>query len=373
MKIHDITAGLLSLALCHCGVSQVPLFTNEGFKVPQPGSELFFPAANGAHPEYKIEWWYLTGHLYSDSGRRFGYQATFFRSGLKPATSMGTSPFGNQQVYLAHMALTDLENGRFLFAERLSRDGWDAYALQGGLSVRNGDWTLQASDTDPDRMNLGFSIRSEAVVDISLTPAKPVVRFGKDGTSRKGPAAEARSFYLSHTRLETTGTIRIDGATVDVRGSSWMDHEIASSQLDPSYTGWDWIAVQLKDGWEVKAYLLREADGSASPFSALIWISPDGDLTYRNSNEFEWNKGTFWTSPKTGYRYPNRPAIRTRHPLTGEPLGFFFQPVMNDQELALPGTSYWEGAGDILDTDGEHIGSAYLELVGYGGPIRGLQ
>ena len=373
MRNYYITAAVLVITLALSGNTGVPRFTDEGFMVPQPGTVLEFPEANGAHPQYKIEWWYITGHLYTDTGRRFGYQATFFRSGLKPAKTTRTSPFGNQQVYLTHMALTDPGNERFLFAERLSRDSWDAYAQQGDLFVRNGDWTLEASGDQPDATELAFSIRSEAVANLKLEPLKEIVRFGPDGTSRKGPATGARSFYLSHTRLHTTGTLNIGSQSFEVTGLSWMDHEIASSQLDPSYTGWDWIAIQLKDGWEVKAYLLREADGSASPFSALIWISPAGELIYRTKDEFEWDKSTTWKSTQTGYSYPVSPVIRTLHPITGEPVLFSFQPVMSNQELALPGTTYWEGAGDILDADGQLAGSAYLELVGYAGPIRGLE
>ncbi len=362
------------IALAGPGINaSVPERTGEGFRIPQPGSKLEFPQANGAHPEYKIEWWYLTGHLYTDTGRRFGYQATFFRSGLKPAKSMSTSAFGNQQAYLAHMALTDVDGNRFLFKERLSRDTWDAYARTGRLDVRNGNWTLEAVGEDPYQMKLRFSIGSEAIVELELHPAKPLVHFGEDGTSRKGPDPSARSYYLSHTRLQTTGTIRLGESPLTVNGASWMDHEIASSQLDPSYTGWDWIAIQLNNGWEVKAYLLREADGTASPYSALIWISPDGQLFYRNAGEFEWDKSQMWKSPHTGHSYPNRPVIQTRHPVTGKSLKFHYQPVMDDQELDLSGTTYWEGAGTVVDDNEKIMGAAYLELVGYGGAIRGLQ
>ncbi len=308
----------------------VPLETEEGFLVPQPGRELEFPHDHGSHPMFKIEWWYLTGHLFDQRGRRFGYQATFFRYGLQPESSLSGDPFGSRQVHLTHMALTDPEGEAFHCEERLSRDGWDARARVGQLDVRNGNWSLEMTDNQTGALRLRGSIHSDVTFDLHLVPQKPLIRFGADGTSRKGPAPEARSYYLSYTRLMTEGTVHNGEGEFAVAGSSWMDHEIASSQLDSSYTGWDWIAIQLDDGWEVKAYLLREADGGNSPCSALIWISPDTDLHYRGPEDFEWDKSLSWTSPETGHTYPIRPVIRTRHPLSGKQVEFRFEPVMQN-------------------------------------------
>jgi predicted secreted hydrolase len=271
------------------------------------------------------------------------------------------------------MALSDEAGGRFLFEERLARDGWDATAATGRLEVRNGNWSLEGENPDVSGMRLQASIRSEAAWSLQLEPAKPLVRFGPDGTSRKGPSPEARSYYLSFTRLTTTGTLTIGDQTHQVTGSSWMDHEIASNQLDPSYTGWDWIAIQLKDGWEVKAYLLRESDDSPSPYSALIWIDPEGKAIYRNPDAFTWDKSSTWKSPRTQALYPIAPVIRTVHPVSGDEAVFRFLPILEDQELALPGTTYWEGAGRVTDQTGQIIGSGYLELVGYAGKIEGLR
>ncbi|MGC9452015.1 MAG: lipocalin-like domain-containing protein [Oceanipulchritudo sp.] len=362
---------LVALATFPAGA--VPEFTADGFRVPQPGATLPFPASHGAHPEFKIEWWYITGHLRAETGERFGYQATFFRSGLEPRTTTGGRAFGRSQLHLTHMALSDEAGGRFLYEERLARDGWDAGAAAGRLEVRNGNWRLEGANPDVTGMQLQASIRSEAAWTLQLRPAKPLVRFGPDGTSRKGPEPEARSYYLSFTRLETSGTLTIGDQTLAVTGSSWMDHEIASNQLDPDYTGWDWIAIQLKDGWEVKAYLLRQSDGTPAPYSALIWIDPEGRTTYRGPEAFSWDKSRHWNSPESGAVYPNAPVIRTLHPLSNREVVFRFEPVLENQELALPGTTYWEGAGRILDQGGETVGSGYLELVGYAGEIQGLR
>jgi len=365
--------GLLVLAADALAADQrIPEYTQEGFRIPQPEAVLTFPRDHASHPGFKIEWWYLTGHLYSASGERFGYQATFFRNALRVPGKDNDQPERNDQVHLTHMALTDSDEGNFYFEQRFSRDGWDAYASTERLETRNGNWSLQANQ-DVSKLQLQASVQSDVKWSLTLIPEKQLLRFGKDGTSRKGPSSEARSYYLTFSRMRTTGVIQMNGRRLEVTGSSWMDHEIASSQLDPSYTGWDWIAIQLKDGWEIKAYLLRQEDGSPAAYSALMWIDPEGTVVYRGHEDFEWLKTSTWKSPSTGAIYPNKPKIRSRHPLTGELVEFNFVPLLEDQELVFPGTTYWEGAGRILDASGAETGSAYLELVGYAGAIQGLR
>ena len=123
--------------------AQPPLTTPEGFAVPQPGHRFVFPRDHGNHPDFKIEWWYVTGHLGADGGRRFGFQATFFRSaGPRGAADINPS-FGSGQIFLAHMALLDVSTGKFLHQEKLNRAGWDAASASGTLDVRNGPWSLR--------------------------------------------------------------------------------------------------------------------------------------------------------------------------------------------------------------------------------------
>lgn len=365
--------GFLANALQSAAADAPPPFTADGFRVPQPFTELEYPRAHASHPDFKIEWWYLTGHLFAADGRRFGYQATFFRTALKPPERQTDAPFGSSQLYLTHMALTDAQAGRFHFEQRLARDGWDAFARTDGLDVMNGNWRLRESGPDVSAMRLHASVNADVSWSLDLRPDKPLIRFGADGTSRKGADPEARSYYLTFSRIATSGTVTIGDETLQVTGLSWMDHEIASNQLDPDLAGWDWIAIQLDDGWEVKAYLLRQSDGSPSPYSALIWIDPDGRTHYQTPDDFSWDKSALWQSPATRARYPNRPVISTRHPLSGEPVSLRFEPVLENQELNLPGTTYWEGAGRIINENGDRIGYAYLELVGYAGKIEGLR
>ena len=151
------------------------------WSVPKVGHELVFPQDHGSHPDFKIEWWYITGHFYAES-RRFGFQATFFRLGQKPVDVAADDSFGESQIYMTHMGLSDPETGRFFHEERLNRGGWDAGAKVGGLDVFNGDWKLEESGAG---MQLQGSIRSDVAFDLRLVPHKRHVIFGEEGRSEE--------------------------------------------------------------------------------------------------------------------------------------------------------------------------------------------
>lgn len=353
---------------CSHAWAAVPEFTTEGFRVPQPGTTLEFPRDHGSHPDYKIEWWYLTGHLQSNDQRTFGFQATFFRfaAPLKRAPS-ASAAFGSNQLFSSQVALTDIEGNRFLFDERLDRNGWDASASTEGLGLRHGPWTLEMIDTTSEQMQLQFHIGSQAQLDLELLPAKPKVIFGEDGTSRKGTAQTARSYYITFPRLKATGTLALDRKQLEVTGEAWMDHEIASQQLSADLQGWDWTAIQLNDGREIKAYILRQEDGTASPFSRFIWIGKDGETHYAGPESFTWERVSTWQSPEKDATYPTTVRLSTIDPESGQRISLTLTPKLDNQEVRgeLNGTYYWEGACEVQNPEGISLGQAYLELAGY--------
>ncbi len=338
------------------------------WNVPRVGHVLEFPKDHGSHPDFKIEWWYLTGHLYAGD-RRFGFQATFFRLGQRPEAVPEGVAFGDAQIYMAHMGLSDPETGKFYHQERLNRAGWNATAKEGELDVRNGDWKLHQAG---GALALLGSIRSDVAFDLRLLPHKRHVIFGKDGISRKGPVGTAASYYITFPRLEVSGSLRLGDETLEVAGEAWMDHEISSSQLDRNQVGWDWAALQFFDGREIMGYVLREEDGTASEYSKLVWIDPEGKLTQQKLGEYRWIHQGEWESPKTGAVYPVSPWIETLDPESGELRKFRLQPTMAEQEMVggSGGVSYWEGACDVIDEDsGEIVGRAFLEMTGYADSI----
>lgn len=350
-------------------ITMVAVFVASGIRagdwtVPRAGQLLSFPHDHGSHPDFKIEWWYLTGHLFAGE-RRFGFQATFFRLGNEPTDVSPGDDFGTSQIYLAHMALSDPVAGIFLHEERLNRGGWDAGAKVGDLDVFNGNWSLRRNETG---MSLEGTIKSDAAVSLSLVPAKKHVIFGEDGISRKGPDGTAASYYISFPRLSTEGTLMIAGEKFEVKGEAWMDHEISSSQLDRNQIGWDWACLQLFDGREIMGYVLRTDEGTPSPFSKLVWISQEGTLTHVPHGDYEWRHDGSWASPETGATYPISPLIVTSDPLNGNERRLRLVPLMESQEMVgtAGGVSYWEGACDVRDeSTGELVGRAYLEMTGY--------
>lgn len=355
-----------------------PPLTGDGFAVPQPGRRFEFPADHGSHPEFKVEWWYVTGHLFDDGERHFGFQATFFRfAGPKNTHSTqitNSSPlFEHGELHLAHMALLDVKNQKFIHQEHLNRTGWDAAASTNTLAVRNGNWSMRLADESATHqvLTLHGSVRGDAAFALELRPTKPLVVFGTNGVSRKGADPTAASYYLTFPRLQAAGHLTVNGEGRPVHGEAWMDHEISSSQLGPDQAGWDWASLQLKDGREIMTYRMRRKDGGTDPFSTLAWIDRSGKVTHRASTEFTWTPRRTWKSKSTGAVYPIAGQLRTIDPENGRPATFSLEPLCPAQEINDPlgGVAYWEGACRVTDEAGRELGSAYVELTGYAGSL----
>ena len=357
-----------------------PAADAEGFALPQPGRVFTFPRDHGSHPDFRLEWWYVTGHLAAaaEPERRFGFQATFFRQAApRPHAGAPAGNFGRDQLFLAHMALLDIRTGTFRHEERLNREGWAAGAANETLNVRNGDWSMRlrpaGGPAEPERLDLRGGVRAEVALRLLLEARKPLVVFGEDGVSRKGAEPAAASHYLTFTRLAASGVLRLAGANgpeeVAVTGEAWLDHEFSSSQLGSGQVGWDWLSVHLRDGREVMLYRLRRADGTADSASRLTWVDAAGRTSIQ---PFTWEVRRAWRSPATGAAYPTRVRVRTTDPATGAELVLDVEPLAEDQELtgALGGIPYWEGACRILGADGAELGRGYLELTGHARPLR---
>jgi predicted secreted hydrolase len=358
----------------------------DGFALPRPGREFRFPQDHGSHPEFKIEWWYVTGHLSSTNGERFGFQATFFRRSGPLEKSAVTNPapfFGQDKLHLAHMALLEVGTGKFIYEERLNRRGWDADSETGALNVRNGNWSLRQLGTEvrpsssasisrrqsAEPMLLVGGIRAEASWRMVLTPSKPLVIFGTNGISRKAAEPEAASHYLTFTRLQVSADLKLGTKTLSATGEAWMDHEISSSQLGDSQAGWDWTCIQFHDGREVMAYRMRRKDGGTDPYSTLAWIGKDGSVRHFAPDNFRWKTGRTWRSPRTKAEYPASVQLTFPDEQGAGNRVVRIEPLAADQELSggIGGIPYWEGACRVLDEDGKEIGRAFLEMTGYGG------
>ncbi len=327
---------------------------------------LAFPADHASHPEYRIEWWYYTGHVEAEDGRRFGYQVTFFRVGVDREPE-NPSRWAVRDLFMTHLAVTDIDGGKHLMDERLNRAGvgW-AGARTDRLEVWNEDWRL-LSEADGHVLDLTSRDRGFGL-SLRLGENRQPVLHGRNGFSQKGSAVGNASHYYSLTRMPTQGEIRLDGQTHNVRGLSWMDHEFGSSFLEPSQRGWDWFSLQLGDGSDLMVFVLRQEDGVAHPRSSGTWVGRDAEIAHLGANEFELVPGRIWTSPASGARYP----VEWRVEVPAFDLVLDVRALVDDQELDTArstGVTYWEGAVEVTGTrDGQSLGGqGYLEMTGYVG------
>jgi predicted secreted hydrolase len=333
------------------------------FPTALPGRVFQFPRDHGAHPEFRTEWWYFTGHLWNGAGQRYGYQLTFFRSALPAGAWKGSAAWRSDQIHLAHAALTQVQGGRFTTEERLNREGLVAGAATTGLDLRNASWTAKAQG---DRIHLSFAV-GRSRLELDLDPTTPPVVFGEDGVSRKGADPTAASHYLTFPRLATTGTLTGPGGrAATLQGRSWMDHEFSSSQLSAGQVGWDWAGIQLRDGHSLMVYRLRGRDGAQDPYSLVTEVDAAGKVL-RSTHDFRLTGGR-WQSPRSKAVYP----LPLRLEAWGRTLTL--EPVVADQELRTrqgAGITYWEGACRVLDGQGREGGDAYVELTGYAHSMQG--
>ncbi|ADE55693.1 lipocalin-like domain-containing protein [Coraliomargarita akajimensis] len=374
--IRVLNVVLLSLsAPLHGDWIEPPVRTESGYPVPQPDVLPELPRAHGAHPGYGIEWWYWVGHLRDAEGvQRYGFQVTVFRVEGAAETAMVTdaAAFGSQQLFMAHVALSDLNTGQYLHTERVYRHGWQARASVDSLDLAVGP-VRATQDPKTERIDIEAALPDGQQLSLRMEPSKALLAFGDRGLSRKGAAPAAVSWYWTYSRLKVQAELVRDGATIELDGQAWMDHEISSSQLGDDLAGWDWTAIQLDDGSEVKAYRLRDQKGRADRWSAVYWIDPEGRVQSVYAEGFSWEEDGYWQSPESGNRYPTEVTIRAQHPSNGKVMVYRLRPLMQQQEFLgmRADNAYWEGACEVLDVRGQRIGLAYLELAGYGGGLAG--
>lgn len=326
-----------------------------------------FPDDHGPHEQYQLEWWYYTGNLRDESGSRYGYQLTFFRTGMRYLPD-NPSRWALRDLYIAHFALTDVLKQKHRFWERMQRTGpgW-AGVTPNAERIWNGNWQLRMEHDPHSGCTRHFlsAQADEIAVDLVLTPVKPLVLHGDRGLSRKGAAPGNASYYYSFTRLATHGELQIGQRRLRVSGESWMDHEFSSSFLEDSQAGWDWFSIQLDNGCELMLYQMRRNSGEPDAASSGTIVYADGSTRSLLSEDFHLEAHRPWTSPRTGGRYPlvwriSIPAVSAELEVTA---------VVESQEMDTrwsTGMAYWEGCIDVkgLWQNEQVTGHGYLEMTG---------
>jgi len=331
---------------------------------PRP---LVFPRDHGSHPDFRTEWWYVTGWLRDETApanaaeRDLGVQVTFFRHRPGVAEDSG-SRFAPRQLLFAHAAIADPAPGRLRHDQRVAREGFGlAQASEGDTDVVIGDWSLR-------RRGETYSaqiVARDFAFALAFEPRAPLLLQGDAGRSRKGLDPGQASYYYSRPQLAASGTVTLDGRARQVAGRAWLDHEWASEFLAPAARGWDWTGLNFDDGAALMAFVIRDEAGGAT-WAGGAWRDAAGRVTTFGRDEVRFVPQREWRSPRTAIVYPV--AMR----VTAGALGVDLVPLFADQELdsrASVGAIYWEGAVRAL-RDGEEVGRGYLELTGYGGRLR---
>jgi predicted secreted hydrolase len=319
------------------GLAGLPFVRSAFSSSIKPNAVFTFPRDHGAHPEFRTEWWYITGWLDGP----LGFQVTFFRA--RPAADeRNPSAFTPRQVLLAHVAIADPRHGRLVHEERAARAG---FSLAEAETARTGvwidDWSLVL---EGERYHAHIEGR-ELSLDLSLL-ARSLVLQGEGGLSRKGYRPEEASYYYSRPQMNVVGTV--NGR--DVTGTAWLDHEWSSAYLAPEAAGWDWCGINLLGGASLMAFRIRGKAGA-------VHYAPPG-VSFRVLRT--------WKSPRTGVAYPVAMEVTTRE------RKLRLEPLMDDQELDArmsTGTIYWEGAVRAFD-GANQVGRGYLELTGYWKPMK---
>ncbi|MEM6707246.1 MAG: lipocalin-like domain-containing protein [Pseudomonadota bacterium] len=346
----------------------------EGFRRANPAYVLNFPADHGPHPAFRSEWWYLTLMLEGDDGREYGGQFTLFRQAMEPPpeTPAGAEPqpfssWDTRQLYMAHLAVSDVGAGKHRSAERFSR-GHSELAAVSAFPFRAfiDDWRLEALGDG----TAGFPWQLTARADdfswnLRIEDGRPLVLQGEAGYSAKGPGQA--SHYYSYSRLPVSGQLVVDGRSIRVSGNGWFDREWSTSVLGASQTGWAWLALQLDDGRDLMAFRLKRDDCRRDPFDHGLIVAQDGSTALLNSDDFSLEPIRWWEDGE-----PAQDIDRCAGDRAGWPVGWlltlgterFRIDAAFDQQLMRTRVRYWEGLVRVSQNDAS-VGRGYLELTGY--------
>ena len=365
MKRRDFLATLGALATGPAWPAEI------AYSAIDPAYRMTFPRDHGAHPDYRTEWWYVTGWLKTARGEDLGFQVTFFR--LRPPYAgdplSNPSSFVPRQLMLAHAALADPKRASLLHDQRAARA---ALGVAGAAEDTTRAWIdAWRLELEGGRYRTLVEARDFALALAFSTDRVPLLQ-GTNGYSRKGSGAHEASHYYSRPGLAVLGTIERGSGKEGVTGIAWLDHEWSSAYLAQGASGWDWIGINLEDGGALMAFRMRGKAGEVL-YAGGTLMRPDGGSEPLGPAEVEFTALRRWRSPRSGTEYPVAMRVRTRDAV------WRIEPLFDDQELdsrASTATIYWEGAVHAFKEQAGATGPAkpagkgYLELTGYWRPLR---
>lgn len=323
-----------------------------GYAKVEKGKIFAFPQDHGAHPDYRIEWWYITANLEDSSGKQYGIQWTLFRQATAPPPQR--EGWHSQQVWLGHAAVS--AEGKHLSAETVARGlTGQAGVTTDPLSVWIDDWNLSSNAKPGDDALSSIELQASAKdfsYKLAMTAEGGLVFHGLSGISKKSDLGQS-SFYYSQPFYSVAGKLMIEGQPVDVAGKAWLDREWSSQPLSATQTGWDWFSIHLASGEKVMLFRLRNA--AADNYYSGTWISADGTTSQLDPTAIKFSE-----LEKTEVQNHIIPT-RWRLEVPSRQLDIETTPLNQDSWMNTS-IQYWEGP---ISISGSHEGVGYLEMTGY--------
>ena len=338
------------------------------YRTAVPGYRFEFPRDYFDHPDFQTEWWYYTGNLKSANGHHYGFELTFFRQAVSRDPAQAAT-WDVKDIYLTHLALSDLDGQKFYHTERMNRAGPGIAGVSASTArIWNGNWQIQWEGSDQKLQ----AIDKQFQLHLTLHPEKPPVIHGENGVSQKSQGAGHASYYISLTHLTANGQLQLNGESSELSGLAWMDHEFFTHQLESGQIGWDWLSLQLEDNTELMLFRIRRDDGSLDPFSSGTYVDAQGKSTHLRAGNFTLQPlAQNWTSPVTHATYP----IAWKIVIPKLEIELEARTSLAAQELTGKtkiAPSYWEGAINLEGRQGTMplSGVGYLEMTGYDRAVK---
>ena len=299
------------------------------------------------HPKNSLEWWYLTGFLEGDNGKKYGVEYVFF----------SFRALDCRQRYMVNVAISNPEDAIFIYDHEvnLSKDylnqeiplHFDTKRYQ--FSGEKGSYLAKASMKDH---RAGFVLET--------TPTQPVVYHQDSGYVQYGGIASAG--YYSYPRLQTEGQLFIENDTINVIGTTWYDRQWDGGNVYRRKVAWDWTAINLSDSTELMLYRVNEHKTDKIELGGS-YIKKDHSLITLKSEDIIFEPLTYWTSPKSKKKYP----IKWNIEIPKIDLKAIMVADINDQEVFIKNwlkVFYWEGMCSLsgYKSDKPISGEAYLEM-----------
>ena len=333
----------------------------DGFAQAKPGQPLSFPIDHGAHPDYRIEWWYLTANLHDQAGQRYGVQWTLFRVAVKPPGKPENGVTSqNNHVYMAHSAITTPDDHRSF--QRYARGDEAVDISRAGVTAEPffawlDDWILRS--TSDDWLPLQVKARqADYAFNLHLQSTTPLILQGDAGFSAKHVDGGG-SYYYSQPYLKASGELTVAGQKIQVCGDAWLDREWSSQFLQRNQAGWDWFSLHLNSGEKLMLFQVRQQPGKKDGnFLQGKLMKADGNSTDLNPDFIE-----LVPLQKTRVAGRNLP-LHWRVSLPQIDRVFEITTLVQDQWMDVD-FPYWEGAFTVIGDGPGNTGVGYMELTGY--------